>query len=319
MPPITNLFRLRFVRDKTAIQWAAANPVLLNGEPGVETDTGFCKIGDGLTAWNALPYLTQLGVPGPHAGTHYFSGTDEVDIKQLDGFPTSSSPVRFLREDRTWSVPIAGGGSAPVNSDFVWVNQGGATVTSTDSGIYLEGPADSTISWHIRKKTKIPPYVITILFTPHFLDSGAGIQRICMLWRESGTGKMVQITVDTLNNFTTWSIDKWDSLTAYNSSYIGRHFLSPSNIIAVQMIDDLTNRIVKLGVNGENLIQLHSIDRTDFITADEVGFAIANDGATFKNSLTILSWVEQDKPFAQYDWPNPGRRNLIQDWIHHKT
>lgn len=46
-------FRLR--RD-TAANWTAANPVLALGEPGVETDTRFIKYGDGVTAWNALPY-----------------------------------------------------------------------------------------------------------------------------------------------------------------------------------------------------------------------------------------------------------------------
>ena len=35
---------------------AANNPVLADGEIGVETDTDKIKIGDGVTAWNSLPY-----------------------------------------------------------------------------------------------------------------------------------------------------------------------------------------------------------------------------------------------------------------------
>ena len=44
------------LRGGTASQWTAANPILANREPGVETNTGLMKIGDGVTAWNALPY-----------------------------------------------------------------------------------------------------------------------------------------------------------------------------------------------------------------------------------------------------------------------
>ena len=43
------------LRRGTAAEWTAANPVLLDGEPGWETDTGKLKIGDGETAWTALP------------------------------------------------------------------------------------------------------------------------------------------------------------------------------------------------------------------------------------------------------------------------
>lgn len=41
----------------TQSQWAALNPVLLAGEPGVELKTENLKIGDGKTSWNGLPYF----------------------------------------------------------------------------------------------------------------------------------------------------------------------------------------------------------------------------------------------------------------------
>ncbi len=44
---------IRFRRG-TAAEWAAANPVLADGEPGHEIDTGVVKIGDGVTAWNSI-------------------------------------------------------------------------------------------------------------------------------------------------------------------------------------------------------------------------------------------------------------------------
>ena len=60
------LFRFR-LRGGTAAEWTTANPVLAGREPGVETDTGRMKIGDGVRAWNALDYASKgdQGETGP--------------------------------------------------------------------------------------------------------------------------------------------------------------------------------------------------------------------------------------------------------------
>lgn len=43
-------------RGDTAANWASTNPVLAFRELGIETDTRRFKVGDGVLAWNALPY-----------------------------------------------------------------------------------------------------------------------------------------------------------------------------------------------------------------------------------------------------------------------
>ena len=44
-------------RRDTKANWAAQNPVLLAGELGiVSDDPNLYKVGDGTTAWNALPF-----------------------------------------------------------------------------------------------------------------------------------------------------------------------------------------------------------------------------------------------------------------------
>lgn len=58
MPVATTGIRLAIRRD-TASQWSLINPVLLDGEIGYEKDTGKMKIGDGVRAWNALPYFVS--------------------------------------------------------------------------------------------------------------------------------------------------------------------------------------------------------------------------------------------------------------------
>ena len=53
-------------RRGTAAEWTASNPVLAQGEMGLETDTNQFKIGNGLNNWSALSYG---GLQGPAAST----------------------------------------------------------------------------------------------------------------------------------------------------------------------------------------------------------------------------------------------------------
>lgn len=45
------------LRRDTASRWRYANPVLAQGEPGVELDTGRFKLGDGVSRWQDLGYF----------------------------------------------------------------------------------------------------------------------------------------------------------------------------------------------------------------------------------------------------------------------
>ena len=49
------------LRNDTAANWTSANPVLAQGELGVERDTRLYKIGNGSTAWNSLAYGSLVG------------------------------------------------------------------------------------------------------------------------------------------------------------------------------------------------------------------------------------------------------------------
>lgn len=52
------------LRRDTGANWTSVNPVLADGEIGINTDDLSYKIGDGVTAWNALLYRELTGVFG---------------------------------------------------------------------------------------------------------------------------------------------------------------------------------------------------------------------------------------------------------------
>ena len=57
----TNALNARIVtRNDTAANWASNNPILLQGEIGMERVTNKFKVGDGVSAWNSLPYVSNL-------------------------------------------------------------------------------------------------------------------------------------------------------------------------------------------------------------------------------------------------------------------
>ena len=62
----TNTIKTRILlRNDVATAWTTANPVLMKGEIGIETDTNKFKIGDGLKHWIELSYVgTQVEVTG---------------------------------------------------------------------------------------------------------------------------------------------------------------------------------------------------------------------------------------------------------------
>ena len=45
------------LRRGTAQRWIEVNPILAQGEPGFEYDTGKLKVGDGIKAWTELEYI----------------------------------------------------------------------------------------------------------------------------------------------------------------------------------------------------------------------------------------------------------------------
>lgn len=60
------------IRRDTAANWSSSNPTLLVGEQGLETDTGYVKVGNGTSAWNSLPYtVTTVSTTAPISGQGY--------------------------------------------------------------------------------------------------------------------------------------------------------------------------------------------------------------------------------------------------------
>ena len=129
----------------TRSQWAATNPVLLAGEPGIENDTENLKIGDGRTAWFGLPYFGNPGYWGSFwdetsqvaalANTAY-----AIKLRQVD---TASRGTKIISNERitfdhpgiysiTFSIQFSNTDNS-IHDTNIWLRKNGSDVPASDS------------------------------------------------------------------------------------------------------------------------------------------------------------------------------------------
>ena len=109
------------MRQDTAANWASKNPVLAAGEFGYDTTGDVTKIGDGKTAWNALPAFATTRFTFASAGwgdiariaasgeaSKYFHVGDEKTITLSTGEEVTFVILGFDHDDLT------AGGKAPI-------------------------------------------------------------------------------------------------------------------------------------------------------------------------------------------------------------
>jgi len=98
--------KIQLRRDLSS-NWASTNPILAQGEPGVELDTNNMKIGDGVTAWNDLAYTVQE------------SGLQSVFVNANDYY---SNIPRISEDGINWTAPVNTGGIGTYHSNQWSIN-----------------------------------------------------------------------------------------------------------------------------------------------------------------------------------------------------
>lgn len=97
-------------RRGTATEWTAANPILAQGEMGLETNTKTFKLGDGVTPWNSLPYTS--GPAGPTGSTGATGATgpaNTLTIGTVSSGATAAATITGTAPNQTLGLTLPKG------------------------------------------------------------------------------------------------------------------------------------------------------------------------------------------------------------------
>ena len=190
--------------------------------------------------------------------------------------------------------------TAPDNAAFSWVNQGTATVSASTGSLILTAPGTGTGYNAVCRVKSAPstPYTITAyMHATLVLKQWPGYG---LLFRESSSGKLHTFGVGIFTTGTGLAVRsvKATNATTFSADYtpdigLDRPLLTQPRWLRIA--DDGTNRILSLSDDGVNWLVVHSIGRTDFMTADQVGFFAITENAGTPNlgvQLTVMSWAQ---------------------------
>lgn len=174
---------------------------------------------------------------------------------------------------------------------LAWTNQGTATEDTSGTGLLLTSPASGGYSLRIRREAApATPYTLTCALQPQW-DLGGVLVSCGMCFRQSSDGKLHLLwltqaaTTNQINIYSYKFTNESTPSAQYQSAII------PTNMpLFYRIADNGVNRILSFSYDGVNFIAWHSIGRTDFLTADQVGFFV--DGNTaHPMAMRVLSYA----------------------------
>lgn len=183
----------------------------------------------------------------------------------------------------------------PVDGSYAWINQGSATVATTNGGIYITAPVGAGTNLRIRKKAQpATPYTITVLFQPDLYP--ADFATVGIGFRESGTGKLevIDLVYSAGAGGFVLATENYSSPTAFNAT---RSVINVRDIglpVWLRLVNDGTTLSLQWSSSGFGFQTLASFAKNNYFTTapDEVFFFANSDNATYSAKGHLISWKE---------------------------
>lgn len=175
---------------------------------------------------------------------------------------------------------------------FSWVNQGDATLTTTNGVAVLYGGSANGVDSRIRIKTApATPYHIIIGYRARIDPTTNAMAGLC--FRNSSSGKLSIYTsifqgdpsrpvIFQLTNATSFSSTAYNPGSGTNDNTYGMSWM--------RIGDDGVNRKYDVSENGYTWRQLFSESNSSFFTADQVGYYV--NGGNNNGEISVYTWEE---------------------------
>lgn len=246
--------------------------------------------------WNNTAAITSITLVDASGG-NFLAGCSFA-LYGIGGGGALATPSGFQLYDGAnyWNFSPAFKCTPPVASTFSWVNQGSATETASGGQLYLHSPDLDNTGVHLRvasigTNTQLIATIVPVIWG--YLAPGSNNANSCVVFRESATGKLVEITFAFDNQqplvIAAWSLN---SPTVFNvemvKTTVGRTF----PYITVKLQKTGGNIILSYSFDGgANYVQLLSEAQTaHFTTApDQWGYGAESHSVYAATALT--SWA----------------------------
>jgi hypothetical protein len=230
-------------------------------------------------------------------GTNFYTGPDAV----LTYGPSGSAPAAgvagclrvenssvqplYVDDGAEWR-PIIGGSLGyvpPVAALFTNSFLGPATYTDRGWTGEIKSNSPGTANVLGKAVAVTAPYTITA----HLMQGGADC-KFGLLFINSTSGKLHTLEIDTINSEI--SSTKWTDTGTISAAYVTITNVY-SRSIWLRIADDGVNRVCSYSYDGRNFYAFHTVGRTDFLTADQVGW-YQRDTANLNTTVTLVSWKQ---------------------------
>ena len=204
------------LRRDTASNWSTINPILYQGEPGYETDTGKLKFGDGTSYWNDLSYFAD--------GASLT--LEEVEDTLGTSFLVAGSGISLNYNDSGNTLTISASGGGGITLEEVQDNLGTSFLVAGTGAALSYSDSSNTLTVNITDSPKILTTVFNKTastipkFSVVYINGGQGDQATIALAIASGeltSSKTYGITSEAISSMSTGKVVVFGALTGVNT------------------------------------------------------------------------------------------------------
>lgn len=254
-------------------------------------DAGNTRTNMTVTAYNTV---ADEGTPLTQRPTLNFIGSG-ITCVDNSGDSRTDCTISGGSSGSLWTVagPQADLVTAPPTTGWSWDNQSSATATEptaySSNQLSLAAGVGSGLSVRYRTAPSVP-YTITALL--HINGRfGVNFLRLGLLFRQNSDGKIAYGGLRIESSGGILASSKYTNATTFSADYTTLTLGDFSRDIWLRIADNNTNRIISYSWDGINFIVLDTQGRTDFLTADQVGWFIQTEAGA-QLDVNLISWVE---------------------------
>lgn len=187
--------------------------------------------------------------------------------------------------------PIFGPLTPPAYADFSWDNQGAAAASDSKGGLLFTCANSATNQHTLYKSAPAAPYTLIVGFIPMFFPLTTSAQVLTVGWRKNSDALKVSCQIYNTNIIVN-RIAKINANGSFNSSYrVSANWWYTGGIMWFKLVDDNTNRVFSVSSDSQNWQQVHSVGRTDFITADQLTLGLDANGNADSFGMYVVHWA----------------------------